>query len=121
MSDETPTSNGIVRLDDADDRPIRRDPETGRWLPGTRSGPGGTNPLHLARARFNAVLAKAVTPDDFRDVVAQLVQAAKTGEQWAVREFLDRTLGRAAQSVDLEARGAGVLLKIISGIDEDRL
>jgi len=47
-------------------------------------------------------LAEAVTPDDITAVVTVLVQEAKAGQSWAVRELLNRTLGRTRQSVQIE-------------------
>jgi hypothetical protein len=37
----------------------------------------------------------SVTADDVREVMVGLVRAAKLGEPWAVREFLDRLFGKA--------------------------
>jgi hypothetical protein len=65
----------------------------GRFAPGNPGGPG--NPCAAAVAGWRAVLVEAVTPDDIRAVLAELVKQAKAGERWAVKELLDRCLGRA--------------------------
>jgi hypothetical protein len=39
-------------------------------------------------------MMSAVSADDVREVVRGLVRAAKLGEPWAVREFLDRLFGK---------------------------
>ena len=36
----------------------------------------------------------SATADDVREVMVGRVRAAKTGELWAVREFLDRLFGK---------------------------
>ncbi len=64
----------------------------GRFAPGN---PGGTgNPHAKAVGQLRAAMMASVTPDDVREVVKGLVRAAKVGEPWAVREFLDRLFGK---------------------------
>jgi len=43
----------------------------------------------------------AVTPDDLRAVVVALVERAKAGDVVAIREVLDRTVGKAVLPVDV--------------------
>ena len=43
----------------------------------------------------------AVTDDDLRAVVSRLVELAKAGELPAIREFLDRVLGKSISSVEI--------------------
>ena len=45
---------------------------------------------------WRGVLADSVTEKDMRAVIRALVSKAKAGEPWAVKEFLDRMLGRPA-------------------------
>jgi hypothetical protein len=45
----------------------------------------------------------AVSADDVGEVVRGLVRAAKLGEPWAVREFLDRLFGKP-EAFDLVER-----------------
>lgn len=69
----------------------RRDRQ-GRFAKGNPGGPG--NP-HAARVgAWRRALVDAVTDDDLRAVVGALVARAREGEKWAVKELLDRTLGR---------------------------
>ena len=42
-----------------------------------------------------------MTAADLRKVIAMLVKKAKAGEPWAVRELLDRTLGKPHQMLEL--------------------
>lgn len=64
----------------------------GRFAAGNRGGPG--NPHAAAVGTWRAALVDCVTADDLRAVVAALVNHAKAGAPWAVRELLDRCLGK---------------------------
>ena len=64
----------------------------GRFAPGNGGGPG--NPHARSVARFKAALVEAVSEEDIREVAAVLITNAKAGERWAVRELLDRLIGR---------------------------
>lgn len=77
----------------------------GRFAAGNAGGPG--NP-HAARvAQLRATLLAAVTDDDIRAIVATLVAQAKGGDLAAIRELLDRLLGKplagVAVTMELEA------------------
>jgi len=67
--------------------------ERGRFLKGTRGGNGNPhwNKVHEWRRTF----AEAVTSEDIQEVVAKLVAKAKSGDVFAIREFLNRTTGPA--------------------------
>ena len=58
------------------------------------------NPLARRVAHLQARIVEAVTDDDLADVVRALVQAAKIGEPWAVRELLGRCIGKARPAND---------------------
>jgi hypothetical protein len=79
--------------------------ERGRFLPGNPGGPG--NPHAATVGAWRTALASAVAPEDVRQVVGVLVGKAKAGEAWAVKELLDRCLGRPQQQVGVEATGEG--------------
>ena len=68
----------------------------GRFRKGNRGGPGNPNVTRLSQWR--GALESAIDPERLRRVVVKLVEAAERGEQWAVKELLDRTLGRPAQT-----------------------
>ncbi|MBX3408114.1 MAG: hypothetical protein KF869_15270 [Phycisphaeraceae bacterium] len=68
----------------------------GRFAPGWRGGPG--NPHAAAVGRLRSALLKEVGPDDIRAVIRALVEKAKTGDVPAIRELLDRTLGRSVEA-----------------------
>jgi len=68
----------------------------GRFAAGNPGGPG--NPHARTAAAWRWELFEAVTPADVRAVVRTLVRRAKASEPWAVREILDRCLGRPGQA-----------------------
>jgi len=81
---------------------LTRDPG-GRFAPGNAGGPGRPPG---AVAAWRAAMAESVTRDDIRAVALVLVQQAKAGAPWAIRELLDRCLGRplpAVEFVDTDA------------------
>lgn len=81
----------------------------GRFLPGNPGGPG--NPRAAAVGVWREALAEAVSAEDLGEVLGVLVAKAKAGEPWAVRELLDRCLGRPKQEIAVpEAVGFDVLL-----------
>ena len=65
--------------------------EGGRFRLGNKSAKG--NPHARLVARLRAELLRAVTPADLRDVVAALLNQAKTGDVAAAKELLQRLLG----------------------------
>lgn len=80
--------------------PVERD-RRGRFLPGNSGGPG--NPQARNVSTWRAALAGSVSPEDVVEVTQRLVEAAKAGEPWAIRELLDRCLGKP--HVQLEVQG----------------
>jgi len=95
---------GIAPLTNRDNGLEARD-ERGRFLPGNVGGPG--NPRAAAVSAWRAALVDAVDPDDLRMVIGVLVAKAKAGEGWAVRELMDRCLGRPQQTMEVDATGEG--------------
>lgn len=75
----------------------------GRFTEGNAGGPG--NPHGGQVARLRAAFFAAVTEDDLREIVADLVERAKGGDARAAREVLDRTVGKPRLSVDLTTMG----------------
>ena len=80
-------------------KPVLRD-ANGRFVAGTRAGPGGAAPETIAwRKKFQ----ECITEDNIREGVEQLMIAVRAGAPWAIKELLDRTIGRPAVMVDLVA------------------
>ena len=81
-------------------KPILRD-EHGRFVKGSRGGPG--NPRAPAARALHEAFAQAVTVDDMREAVRQLMIGVRNGAPWALKEFFERTLGKSVAHVDLLA------------------
>jgi hypothetical protein len=75
----------------------------GRFMAGNPGGPG--NPWARKTATLRKTLLEAVGEDDIRAVVKVLLEAARQGEPWAVRELLDRAVGKVAVTADGEVVG----------------
>lgn len=79
-----------------------RDPEKatvkrgakGHFTAGTKPGPG--NPQVRKLASYRDAFAKAVTPEDITTAARKLAELAKAGDIMAIRELLDRAIGRPA-------------------------
>lgn len=74
---------------------------TGRFAPGNPGGPG--NPHGRRSAWFRERLLEAVTDRDIQAVVRALVSKAKAGDIAAIRELLNRLLGRVPEAPDADA------------------
>jgi hypothetical protein len=88
----------------------------GKFAPGNKGGPG--NP-HAARVgQWRKQLAEALTDTEFGGVIRALVAAAKAGEPWAVREVLDRTLGKPVEADLIERLEALEATKLQMGTNQ---
>lgn len=68
----------------------------GRFTSGNRGGPG--NPLAGKISKLRAALVAAVTEDDIHEIARSLIATAKGGDVRAVKELLDRTIGRPVET-----------------------
>lgn len=75
----------------------------GQFAKGNSGGPG--NPHGKRVAELRAALLEAVTPADIAAVAKALVLRAKQGEVPAIRELLDRLVGRAVPPADSDSDG----------------
>ena len=82
-----------------------RDPETGRFIEGHPGGPG--RPKGKRTAELRRELLAETDINELRQVWAKLLELAKGGDLAAIKEVLDRTLGRPVQAVDVEPNDAG--------------
>jgi hypothetical protein len=74
--------------------------DDGKFTKGNRGGPG--NPHAKKVQRLRATLLTIVTPKRFKIVVARLFQLAANGDLAAIRELMDRLLGRPVEQDLLE-------------------
>ena len=80
--------------------PIDGHQPNGRFALGNRCGRG--NPLAGRAAKIRAVLLEALTEEDAKAIAERLIEMAKSGDLAAVRELLDRTVGKCVQADLLE-------------------
>lgn len=73
----------------------------GRFAPGNPGGPG--NPHGPTVARLRAAILRAVTPEDVEEIIRVLLGMARGGDLSAIKELLDREIGRPADA-DLAER-----------------
>jgi len=73
---------------------------SGRFTRGNQLGRG--NPLAGRAAKLRATLLEAVTPERLATIVDALLCAAERGDLAAIKEVLDRTLGRPSAAELLE-------------------
>ncbi len=81
------------------DEPNGHRDASGRFLPGCPGGPG--HPGKHANA-WRVALAEVATPERIKEVIKVLFREADKGRSWAIKELLDRGIGRAAPE-DIEA------------------
>jgi len=72
----------------------------GRFAKGNRGGPG--NPHAKQVSLLRSALLKAVSPEDVQQVMSKLIELAKAGDVRAIKEILDRTLGKPLEADLLE-------------------
>jgi hypothetical protein len=75
-----------------------RDASTGRFVVGNRAGRG--NPLAARVAALRKALFDAITEEDIAAAVKALVTQAKNGDVAAIRELLDRCIGKPGRVDD---------------------
>ena len=83
--------------------------KNGRFLPGHGGGPG--NPHAQRVHRLRAALLSAVTPEDVKEIVYKLVSMAKQGDIAAIKELLDRTIGKPVTAVEVTGADGEPLLQ----------
>jgi hypothetical protein len=67
----------------------------GRFAAGNKLGKG--NPLAGRAAKIRAILLKSVTKQDAKAIADKLIELSRGGDLAAIRELLDRTIGKPAQ------------------------
>lgn len=84
-------------------KPLVRDARSGRWAKGNRPGPGHKNIKRVSD--FRAAVLANTSDEDFLEIWAVLVGKAKGGEPWAIREFLDRLIGKPKPESEVSVGG----------------
>lgn len=97
---EQPTSNGGNGLALCLAETLEGRDSRGRFVEGNKGGPG--NPRARDAHTWRQALADSISPDDVAEVVQRLLEAAKSGKAWAIRELLDRCLGKPTVQIELD-------------------
>jgi hypothetical protein len=75
----------------------------GHFQFGNKSARGG-NPFAGNREKWRSKLNKCVTDNDFEVIADVTIKLARGGEEWAVKEVWDRLMGKATQTLEVDAR-----------------
>jgi len=86
METAEPKSNGQTAERDA----------RGRFLPGNKAAKGHQHPHARRAVKLAEAFSSAVKAADIKAIAKKLVEMARNGDLQAIRELLDRTLGRPA-------------------------
>ncbi len=99
--------DSMKRSKDVDARSITAEPSTnGRTAKGqfAKGNPGGPGNPHAKRvAGLRQALLEAVSEDDLRAIAKTLVKKAKGGDLPAIRELLNRVLGKVQDDSEASA------------------
>ena len=71
----------------------------GRFTKGNQAAKGG-NPHTAKMNQYRRLFFEVCKEEDMKDIIEALIITAKNGEQWAVKEALDRGLGKATQPIE---------------------
>ena len=74
---------------------ILREPGTGRWLKGTKAGPG--------RSKGTIRVCEIVKDSDLESIVRAVLAKAKNGDMIAAKEIFNRCEGLSKQFLELQA------------------
>lgn len=73
---------------------------SGRFKKGNSGGPG--NPYARRTSELRTLLLDTVSPDDLRAIVTKLVEQARNGDVVAIREVLNRVVGKPHGALEPE-------------------
>ena len=97
--------------------------EKGRFVKGGKGGPG--RPKRAVEEKYLRSLRARVKLQDWRAIVDKAVQLAIQEGDWRARQWLsDYLIGKPVQRLEHTGEGgAGIeyIVKVISGVDEERL
>ena len=86
---DAPSPNGLNGRDDH-----------GRFAAGNAGGPGNPNAKQVASLR--AAMLSAVSVEEMSSIITKLIELARSGDVRAIKEVLDRTVGKPVESDFME-------------------
>lgn len=88
-------------------RPSMNRGKRGHFLPGNQVAVGRRNPDASRITTWRRAFTRAVTAAQVTLAMEKLIEAVGNGEPWAIKELLDRTLGKAEQRLEVTGEGGG--------------
>ncbi len=76
-------------------------------MAGNTAAVGRANPAVSRITMWRRAFTRAVTAADVTKAMQKLLDAVDNGESWAIKELLDRTLGKADQRLEVTGEGGG--------------
>ncbi len=73
-------------------------------MPGNKAAKGNPHAQHVGKLR--SALLEAATAEDMGAIARKLVESAKAGNVQAVKELLDRLVGKPAQAIHMVSEAA---------------
>ena len=94
-------------MDSAIHRPSMNRGKRGHFLPGNKAAVGRGNPDASRITTWRRAFTRSVTAADVTKAMQKLLDAVDNGESWAIKELLDRTLGKADKRLEVTGEGGG--------------
>ena len=79
----------------------------GHFLPGNKAAVGRADPDASRITTWRRAFTRAVTAAQVTLAMEKLIEAVGNGESWAIKELLDRTLGKADQRLEVTGESGG--------------
>ncbi len=90
---------------------VERDPKTGKFIKGQSGNPGG----RTKGVSITALIDKAVTENDWVEIIKILYTRAKRGDLKAIEMLMDRRFGKAKQPLTGEdGEGLKILVEYVN-------
>jgi len=78
--------------------------KSGKFTVGNKGGPGNPHARHVAQIRSLFTRKATEQPEVFERLFDKLVEMALAGDLAAIKELLDRVLGKATQPIDADIK-----------------
>jgi len=92
--------------------------EKGHFQKGNTIAKGHSNPLARRRQQFADEFLKTLKPADLRKIIKKLITLAQKGDLVAIKEILDRAMGRARPPEDEPGEAVKITIKLPPGYED---
>jgi hypothetical protein len=94
----------------------------GRFTKGNAAAAGHRNPNARRVQLFYNALINAVSVNDIEFVVRKLIKKARSGDLAAIRELLDRTIGKTEKiALELQHEDESKVIRFLFGVPQELL